>query len=266
MKSLATIIFKKLPQPLQDAFQSVWDWLNGFFGWFGEKIQWIKGLWGDVKSFFLGTGSSTDEDDFGGSSGGTANEKSDASEDNVKPDNKSNFPEEKTSGKSDNSGKTEKPDDKSSSRRSEKSSDKSDQQKQEKPKDKSDLQKHERPKDKSSSYGSGKTTKSKTVSSNTDRSGSSSSNNKNVPYLNRQNGVALMKNQAWTGGTGVTVKTIKSSPVNNNTKNVSVRQENNQKYTFHVDSTTAADKLRSEVSTQSTQSADGLARMINYGR
>ena len=75
-----------------------------------------------------------------------------------------------------------------------------------------------------------------------------------------------MKNQAWTGGTGVTVKTIKSSPVNNNTKNVSVRQKNNQKYTFHVDSTTAADKLRSEVSTQSTQSADGLARMINYGR
>ena len=70
LKSLATIIFKKLPQPLQDAFQSVWDWLNGFFGWFGEKIQWIKGLWGDVKSFFLGTGSSTDEDDFGGSSGG----------------------------------------------------------------------------------------------------------------------------------------------------------------------------------------------------
>ena len=230
------------------------DWLSGIFDWFGEKIEWVKNLARQVKAFFNGGGSSTDEDDFGGSSGGTVNEKSDASEDNVKPDNKSNFPEEKTSGKSDNSGKTEKPDDKSSSRRSEKSGDKSDQQKQEKPKDKS------------GSYGSGKTTKSKTVSSNTDRSGSSSSNNKNVPYLNRQNGVALMKNQAWTGGTGVTVKTIKSSPVNNNTKNVSVRQENNQKYTFHVDSTTAADKLRSEVSTQSTQSADGLARMINYGR
>lgn len=230
------------------------DWLSGIFDWFGEKIEWVKNLARQVKAFFNGGGSSTDEDDFGGSSGGTVNEKSDASEDNVKPDNKSNFPEEKTSGKSDNSGKTEKPDDKSSSRRSEKSGDKSDQQKQEKPKDKS------------GSYGSGKTTKSKTVSSNTNRSGSSSSNNKNVPYLNRQNGVALMKNQAWTGGTGVTVKTIKSSPVNNNTKNVSVRQENNQKYTFHVDSTTAADKLRSEVSTQSTQSADGLARMINYGR
>lgn len=230
------------------------DWLSGIFDWFGEKIEWVKNLARQVKAFFNGGGSSTDEDDFGGSSGGTANEKSDASEDNVKPDNKSNFPEEKTSGKSDNSGKTEKPDDKSSSRMSEKSGDKSDPQRQEKPKDKS------------VSYGSGKRAKSKTVSSNTDRSGSSSSNNKNVPYLNRQNGVALMKNQAWTGGTGVTVKTIKSSPVNNNTKNVSVRQENNQKYTFHVDSTTAADKLRSEVSTQSTQSADGLARMINYGR
>lgn len=270
LKSLATIIFKKLPQPLQDAFQSVWDWLNGFFGWFGEKIQWIKGLWGDVKSFFLGTGSSTDEDDFGGSSGGTVNEKSDASENNEKPDNKSNFSEEKTGRKSDNSGKTEKSEEKSSSHRSEKSGDRSDPQKQEKNKDKSgnksDSQNHERAKDKSGSYRLGKTAKSKAVSSNTDRAGSSSSNNKNVPYLNRQNGVALMKNQAWTGGTGVTVKTIKSSPVNNNTKNVSVRQENNQKYTFHVDSTTAADKLRSEVSTQSTQSADGLARMINYGR
>ena len=270
LKSLATIIFKKLPQPLQDAFQSVWDWLNGFFGWFGEKIQWIKGLWGDVKSFFLGTGSSTDEDDFGGSSGGTVNEKSDASENNEKPDNKSNFSEEKTGRKSDNSGKTEKSEEKSSSHRSEKSGDRLDPQKQEKNKDKSgnksDSQNHERAKDKSGSYRLGKTAKSKAVSSNTDRAGSSSSNNKNVPYLNRQNGVALMKNQAWTGGTGVTVKTIKSSPVNNNTKNVSVRQENNQKYTFHVDSTTAADKLRSEVSTQSTQSADGLARMINYGR
>lgn len=254
LDGLGKAVFGELWDPMKESAQALWDWLEGFFGWFGEKIQWVKELWGDVKNFFLGTGSSTDEDDFGGSSGGTANEKSDASEDNVKPDNKSNFPEEKTSGKSDNSGKTEKPDDKSSSRRSEKSGDKSDQQKQEKSKDKS------------GSYGSGKTTKSKPVSSNTDRSGSSSSNNKNVPYLNRQNGVALMKNQAWTGGTGVTVKTIKSSPVNNNTKNVSVRQENNQKYTFHVDSTTAADKLRSEVSTQSTQSADGLARMINYGR
>ena len=230
------------------------DWLSGIFDWFGEKIEWVKNLARQVKAFFNGGGSSTDEDDFGGSSGGTVNEKSDASENNEKPDNKSNFPEEKTSGKSDNSGKTEKPDYKSSSRRSEKSGDKSDQQKKEKPKDKS------------GSYRSGETTKSKTVSSNTNREGSSSTNNKNVPYLNRQNGVALMKNQAWTGGTGVTVKTIKSSPVNNNTKNVSVRQENNQKYTFHVDSTTAADKLRSEVSTQSTQSADGLARMINYGR
>lgn len=270
LDGLGKAVFGELWDPMKESAQALWDWLEGFFGWFGEKIQWVKELWGDVKNFFLGTGSSTDEDDFGGSSGGTANEKSDASEDNVKPDNKSNFPEEKTSGKSDNSGKTEKPDDKSSSRRSEKSGDKSDQQKQEKPKDKSgnksDLQKHERPKDKSGSYRSGRATKSKTVSSNTNREGSSSSNNKNVPYLNRQNGVALMKNQAWTGGTGVTVKTIKSSPVNNNTKNVSVRQENNQKYTFHVDSTTAADKLRSEVSTQSTQSADGLARMINYGR
>lgn len=230
------------------------DWLSGIFDWFGKKIEWVKNLAQQVKAFFNGEGSSTDEDDFGGSSGGTVNEKSDASENNVKPDNKSNFPEEKTSGKSDNSGKTEKPDDKSGSRRSEKSGDKSDPQRQGKSKDKS------------GSYGSVKPTKSKAVSSNTDRAGSSSSNNKNVPYLNRQNGVALMKNQAWTGGTGVTVKTIKSSPVNNNTKNVSVRQENNQKYTFQVDSTTAADKLRSEVSTQSTQSADGLARMINYGR
>lgn len=95
---------------------------------------------------------------------------------------------------------------------------------------------------------------------------STSTSSQNVPYLNRQNSIPLMNNQAWTGGTGVSAKTIKSSPVNNNTKNVSVRQENNQKYTFNVKSTDAADKLQSEVSAQSTQSADGLARMLNYGR
>lgn len=208
LKSLATIIFKKLPQPLQDAFQSVWDWLNGFFGWFGEKIQWVRELWGDVKNFFLGTGSSTDEDDFGGSSGGTV------------------------SGKSDTSGKSEKSES-----------------------------------DSSSSTPGKATSSNAAASSNTGSSKSSTStSSQNVPYLNRQNSIPLMNNQAWTGGTGVSAKTIKSSPVNNNTKNVSVRQENNQKYTFNVKSTDAADKLQSEVSTQSTQSADGLARMINYGR
>ena len=120
----------------------------------------------------------------------------------------------------------------------------------------------------SSSSTPGKATSSNAAaSSNTGSSKSSTStSSQNVPYLNRQNSIPLMNNQAWTGGTGVSAKTIKSSPVNNNTKNVSVRQENNQKYTFNVKSTDAADKLQSEVSAQSTQSADGLARMLNYGR
>lgn len=123
--------------------------------------------------------------------------------------------------------------------------------------------------EKSGSKSSSSTPKKMTGSTAAASSNAGSSKSSTSPTsqnVSRQSSIPLMNNQAWTGGTGVSAKTIKSSPVNNNTKNVSVRQENNQKYTFNVKSTDAADKLQSEVSAQSTQSADGLARMLNYGR
>lgn len=70
---------------------------------------------------------------------------------------------------------------------------------------------------------------------------------------------------AWGAGRSVSPKAAGNSPVTNN-KNVSIKQENNQQYTFKVDSTTAADKLRSQVDGQSTQSANDLARVLNFGR
>ena len=76
LKNLADLIFSALPKPLQDAFQSAWDWLQGFFDWFGEKIQWAKDLWNgicDVWNTVTGqddSNESADEDgDKSGSSG-----------------------------------------------------------------------------------------------------------------------------------------------------------------------------------------------------
>lgn len=70
---------------------------------------------------------------------------------------------------------------------------------------------------------------------------------------------------AWKAGTGVSSSKVANSPVSSQ-KNVSIKQENNQQYTFKVDSTTAADKLQKETKAQGTQSANDLARVINYGR
>lgn len=70
---------------------------------------------------------------------------------------------------------------------------------------------------------------------------------------------------AWVAGRGVSPKTAANNPVTNN-KSVTIKQENNQQYTFKVDSTDAADKLHKEVNSQSSQSADDLARSLNFGR
>lgn len=72
-------------------------------------------------------------------------------------------------------------------------------------------------------------------------------------------------NSAWGAGRGVSPKTAANNPVTNN-KSVTIKQENNQQYTFKVDSTDAADKLHKEVNSQSSQSADDLARSLNFGR
>lgn len=72
-------------------------------------------------------------------------------------------------------------------------------------------------------------------------------------------------NSAWVAGRGVSPKTAANNSVTNS-KSVTIKQENNQQYTFKVDSTDAADKLHKEVNSQSSQSADDLARSLNFGR
>ena len=51
-----------------------------------------------------------------------------------------------------------------------------------------------------------------------------------------------------------------------NTKNITVKQENRQSYTFQVSDRNAASKLQSTVSSQSSQSTKDLTHALNYGR
>ena len=139
---------------MKESAQSLWDWLKGFFGWIGDKISALRTGWDNFKKLFTGGGSKTDDDGFGGSSGGK--------------------------------------------------------------------------------YSNGGT-------------------------------FGVRGSAAWKAGTGVSSSKVANSPVSSQ-KNVSIKQENNQQYTFKVDSTTAADKLQKETKAQGTQSANDLARVINYGR
>lgn len=148
------LVFGELWDPMKESAQSIWDWLEGFFGWIGDKISALRTGWDNFKKLFTGGGSKTDDDGFGGSSGG----------------------------KHSNGG----------------------------------------------TFG-------------------------------------VRGSAAWKAGTGVSSSKVANSPVSSQ-KNVSIKQENNQQYTFKVDSTTAADKLQKETKAQGTQSANDLARVINYGR
>lgn len=148
------LVFGELWDPMKESAQAIWDWLKGFFGWIGDKISALRTGWDNFKKLFTGGGSETDDDGFGGSSGGK--------------------------------------------------------------------------------YSNGGT-------------------------------FGVRGSAAWKSGTGVSSSKVANSPVSSQ-KNVSIKQENNQQYTFKVDSTTAADKLQKETKAQGTQSANDLARVINYGR
>lgn len=148
------LVFGELWDPMKESAQSLWDWLEGFFGWIGDKISALRTGWDNFKKLFTGGGSETDDDGFGGSSGGK--------------------------------------------------------------------------------YSNGGT-------------------------------FGVRGSAAWKAGTGVSSSKVANPPVSSQ-KNVSIKQENNQVYTFKVDSTTAADKLQKETKAQGTQSANDLARVINYGR
>lgn len=148
------LVFGELWDPMKESAQALWDWLKGFFGWIGDKISALRTGWDNFKKLFTGGGSKTDDDGFGGSSGGK--------------------------------------------------------------------------------YSNGGT-------------------------------FGVRGSAAWKAGTGVSSSKVANSPVSSQ-KNVSIKQENRQQYTFKVDSTTAADKLQRVTKAQDTQSANDLARVINYGR
>lgn len=56
------IVFGELWDPLVDSMNSAWNLLNGFFSWFGDKIQWAKNLWNGIKGFFDGNDGDGDSD------------------------------------------------------------------------------------------------------------------------------------------------------------------------------------------------------------
>lgn len=154
LNGLGRAAFGETWEPLKESAQAIWDWLKGFFDWFGEKIQWAKGLWNGIVDFFTG---GNDDDDKGGSGGGN-------------------------------------------------------------PKGKTSL---------------------------------------------RSTAGALA-----SGGRAVSGRAVMSAPLSNttNTKNITVKQENRQSYTFQVSDRNAASKLQSTVSSQSSQSTKDLAHALNYGR
>ena len=156
LNGLGRAAFGETWEPMKESAQAIWDWLKGFFDWFGEKIQWAKGLWNGIVDFFTG---GNDDDDKGGSGGGN-------------------------------------------------------------------------PK------GKGKTSLRSTAG-------------------------ALA-----SGGRAVSGSAVMSAPLSNttNTKNITVKQENRQSYTFQVSDRNAASKLQSTVSSQSSQSTKDLAHALNYGR
>lgn len=62
LNGLGRAAFGETWKPLKESAQAIWDWLKGFFDWFGDKITWAKNLWNGVKNFFTG-GNGDDPDD-----------------------------------------------------------------------------------------------------------------------------------------------------------------------------------------------------------
>ena len=177
------------PSNLKESAQAIWDWLKGFFDWFGDKITWAKNLWNGVKNFFTG-GNDDGSDD---SDGGDSSDK-----------NPSGF----------------------------------------------------------SGMGGGKPSGG---------SGRTSSGNSPTGVQTSSGSTAASRNAASafiSGGRPVSTTTASQRPIaqTTNTKNITVKQENRQSYTFQVSDRNAASKLQSTVSSQSSQSTKDLAHALNYGR
>ena len=155
LNRLGEICFGETWEPMKESAKEIWDYLTGFFDWFGDKIKWAKDLWNGAKDLL---------DKITGKN----------------PDN----PEPMSGGST------------------------------------------------SSGNGSGR----KGVSD----------------FL--------------AGGQGVSGMTAATAPVSNNTTNTTIKQENNQQYTFHVSERDAADKLQREAYAQGNNSAIQLSHALNYGR
>ena len=189
LNGLGRAAFGETWKPLKESAQAIWDWLKGFFDWFGDKITWAKNLWNGVKNFFTGgNGDDPDDSDEGNGS-----------------DKNPSGPRGVGGGKS--------------------------------------------------SGGSGRTSNGKSPTGAQASSG----------------GAAASRNAASafiSGGRPVSITTASQRPIaqTTNTKNITVKQENRQSYTFQVSDRDAASKLQSTVSSQSSQSTKDLAHALNYGR
>ena len=189
LDTLGAAVFGELWDPLKESAQAIWDWLKGFFDWFGDKITWAKNLWNGVKNFFAG-GNGGDVDDSDGGDG---------------PDK--NSPGFRGMGGGKSSG------------------------------------------------GSGRTSNGKSPTGTQTSSGSTATS--------RNAASAFI-----SGGRPVSTTTASQRPIaqTTNTKNITVKQENRQSYTFQVSDRNAASKLQSTVSSQSSQSTKDLTHALNYGR
>ena len=189
LDTLGAAVFGELWDPLKESAQAIWDWLKGFFDWFGDKITWAKNLWNGVKNFFAG-GNGDDVDDSGGGDGSDKN-----------PSGFRGMGGGKSSG------------------------------------------------------GSGRTSNGKSPTGTQTSSGSTAAS--------RNAASAFV-----SGGRPVSTTTASQRPIaqTTNTKNITVKQENRQSYTFQVSDRNAASKLQSTVSSQSSQSTKDLTHALNYGR
>ena len=186
LNGLGRAAFGETWEPLKESAQAIWDWLKGFFDWFGDKITWAKNLWNGVKNFFAG-GNGDDSD------GGDGSDK--------------NSPGFRGMGGGKSSG------------------------------------------------GSGRTSNGKSPTGTQTSSGSTAAS--------RNAASAFI-----SGGRPVSTTTASQRPIaqTTNTKNITVKQENRQSYTFQVSDRNAASKLQSTVSSQSSQSTKDLTHALNYGR
>ena len=66
LNGLGRAAFGETWEPLKESAQAIWDWLKGFFDWFGDKITWAKNLWNGVKNFFTGGNDDGSDDSDGG--------------------------------------------------------------------------------------------------------------------------------------------------------------------------------------------------------